>query len=754
MNSIFLPQLQRFLYSHYLLGGLRQAAGILLPVIVLGGGFQLYSMGIIASMGALCVAVIDQPGGPKRYRTNEMLGGIALGTITVALTTFAAGSLWGTWILVPILCFFFSMLNVYGPRGGLIGFACLLLMTLSLREPTSDDTVLLHTLFSFTGGLFYFAFSLLFRRLLWLGEERRTLSMALHATAKYMLARSKFYDVHSDLDATYRDLIKAQSSMAELQQAARDMVLRELPKELKSRGDQDRTTLLFLYTNMVALLDTLVATHTDYHTLRRKLGESDFMEFAHDALQKQSAEVVRIALNVSRRKKTVQRISVKAEIRAMEYELERYKQKGMQQQDPELYGLLLQVLRRLRVAKQTIDHMAANTKRAGTDIPLDQYLEKSLSRFLSREEIQIGLLRSNLRLSSSSFRYAIRVTVAAMLALAIPALAAYFTDASEPINSLANQSNWIILTILVILKPGFAQTKQRNTWRLGGTALGCLLTFILFSVTENKEFYFIALLVAYVMGKSLVQLHYLLSAAFLTISALISFQFLYASSTFVISERFIDTLIGCAIALLCSYVLPKWEASSMSSFAREAQQANMHYLTTGLQYAELNRHYQQAVQLHAANPDSEPVDAAMGSQLAEAETQWQLAKRQVYISFDNFASGFYRMMDEPANRQRDVALFNNLLIQNHVLASQISASIPLLATIESIPPGIQQAITAIQGILHDQPVENTTPTLETEGELAMLAYPLRQMIKASQLIQQDMKGLDHASTAQPLLTAS
>src|SRR5690554_4568828 len=161
-----IPQLQRFIYSHYLLGGLRQSIGVLLPVALLGGFFKLYGIGVIASMGALCVAIVDQPGGPRRYRSNEMLGAAALGTFTAFITGLSSSTPLLIWILVPLLSFFYSMLNVFGKRGGLIGFACLLLMALTLRFPMSPNEVLFHTLFSGGGALFYFAFSTLFRQVL------------------------------------------------------------------------------------------------------------------------------------------------------------------------------------------------------------------------------------------------------------------------------------------------------------------------------------------------------------------------------------------------------------------------------------------------------------------------------------------------------------------------------------------------------------------------------------------------------------
>jgi len=98
-------------------------------------------------------------------------------------------------------------------------------------------------------------------------------------------------------------------------------------------------------------------------------------------------------------------------------------------------------------------------------------------------------------------------------------------------------------------------------------------------------------------------------------------------------------------------------------------------------------------------------------------------------------------MDEPVRRQRHVPELNNLLIQHHALASQISAVVPILAQLDHVPDGIRQALDATQAYLEDRDMAAPT-TLETEGELATLAYPLRQMVKAAGLIRHEMRGLE------------
>ena len=738
-----IPQLQRFVYSHYFYGGLRQAMGVLLPALVLAGAMQMYSIGMIAAIGAGCVAILDQPGGPRRYGVNGMLAAILLGSATALLTGLASAHGLLIWLLVPALCFVFSMLTVFGKQGGLLGFACLLIMTLTMRVPLSPHEVLQHTLYSFGGGAFYFLFSFATHRIFWHREEQHALSAALFATADYMAARSAFYDVNTELEANYRRLIHAQSSMTEKHQAARDTVLRELPRG-HGRNDRLRIASLNVFIDMVALLDTLVATHTDYATLRRRLPDGDVMIFARDALRKLAGNVEHIALCVARGKAASERNSVKAELRAIEYELVGYRGDGMAENEPEIYALLVQILRRLRNAARLVERMAQHTGRqAGSEL-VDMRLDKSLDRFLSRQTWRLGMFTSNLRLDSSHCRYALRVAMAALLALTVSAALARTGLLNRMVPGLSAHSYWIVLTILVVMKPGFALTRQRNGWRLTGTLIGCGLALALFKSTQSSNVYFAVLVVACVLGYSLILVNFMLAAIFNTVFVLLVFHFLTPDGGSVIGERLIDTVLGCGIALLCSYVLPWWEHNYMGSLARALKNANQEFLRAGLVFAELSRARLRSLSAAngAAAADSSGGAQAMPSDevVKEAELRWRLARKNMHIAFSNFAAAFYRMMDEPIKRQRNVPELNNLLIQNHVLALQITSAIPLLCSLEHVPPGIQSSLDAIQAHLDDQDAE-APASLETDGELAALAYPLKQMLKASQLVRQEMRSI-------------
>ena len=93
-------------------------------------------------------------------------------------------------------------------------------------------------------------------------------------------------------------------------------------------------------------------------------------------------------------------------------------------------------------------------------------------------------------------------------------------------------------------------------------------------------------------------------------------------------------------------------------------------------------------------------DAARDGQapaIADADLAWRLARKNVHIAFSNFAEAFYRMMSEPKSHQVNVPELNNLLIQNHVLASQITAAIPTLAALPQTPARCARRWTAWPG---------------------------------------------------------
>ncbi|MCH5682915.1 FUSC family protein [Niabella sp. W65] len=105
-------------------------------------------------------------------------------------------------------------------------------------------------------------------------------------------------------------------------------------------------------------------------------------------------------------------------------------------------------------------------------------LSGNYEHFVTKTDLDIEILKENFSLKSNSFRHAIRVTLACILGYGVA-------------NLLELQySYWVLLTIIVILKPTYSVTRQRNYQRLIGTFVGAVggLALLYLIPTQNGKF--------------------------------------------------------------------------------------------------------------------------------------------------------------------------------------------------------------------------------------------------------------------------
>src|SRR5258705_4504043 len=95
-------------------------------------------------------------------------------------------------------------------------------------------------------------------------------------------------------------------------------------------------------------------------------------------------------------------------------------------------------------------------------------------KFIDHEAIEPGVFFDNLNLDSNIFRHSLRVSVAVLLGYLIS------------LSLHTGHSYWILLTIIVILKPAYSLTKSRNKDRLIGTLCGIFIgVLIIFFIRNN-----------------------------------------------------------------------------------------------------------------------------------------------------------------------------------------------------------------------------------------------------------------------------
>lgn len=729
-------QIKKFLYSQYFYGGLRIAFGISLPAVLMLALFHDRALGFTIATGALGVCAVDKPG-PLKHKHNDMLLCSLLGFFAAFATGIATGASLPLWVTIAPLSFALSMLVVYGDKWLQISFATLFMMIATLGNHFTVLEALMNAAWLLLGGLWYTYWSTLVNR--WQAEriEQQSIAESMFATAEYLRARADFYKLNNDLDECHRQLVLKQIAAIDKHDVARGIVLRNLPVLRAGHLDVRRTMLFNLFINIVDLHETVVAAHVDYTLMRTVFADSDVLIFFHDFLRKCARDLENIGLAVSQNSASQQLVTLKTELRALEFEIDVKRKKAFPAQEPEAYAMLIAAFRRVWSVSRLLNKMHSNTRSDNPQPTTELQLDKALQHFLQRQHVPLRQIFSNLKIASPSFRHALRVSIAVALGLWIGTLL--------PLTN----AYWICLTIVIIMKPGFSLTKQRNTQRLIGTVIGCAASVALILLVKSPVTLLLVMFTCMVMSYSLVLFNYTASVVFTSSYVLLLYHLLAPEGMRLIGERALDTAIGGAIALGISHLFPYWEYRVMKPLVKEMI-ASM-------------RQYFDAICMGAGKTAT--TNALPASPAISNDFRCRLARKNTQIAFANLGNAFARMMLEPKAQQKFVAEINDLLIQSHTLASQMAAAAPLLAADGTADnPALAHALSAIRenlmqaeagaqvesdfaqikkelthrldAMVIEAEQANTEPN-EIVQELKLLALQCKQMVTVSQLICKD-----------------
>lgn len=138
---------------------------------------------------------------------------------------------------------------------------------------------------------------------------------------------------------------------------------------------------------------------------------------------------------------------------------------------------------------------------------------------------------------------------------------------------------------------------------------------------------------------------------------LILFSFLGENTMVVAQERIVSTFIGSGLAFISSYVIfPSWEGEQIQKYMRGLLIANYQYFSKILETL-INRNL--------------------------TETDYKLARKQVYVATANMASAFQRMITEPKRKQKNSKGLHKFVVFNHLFTSHTANLISSVRSLES-----------------------------------------------------------------------
>lgn len=670
---------KQFSTSYYVRDGIRITLAIMLPIIVFSMMGETRA-GVTTALGVLCVSLSDSPG-PLHHRINGMLMTAFLVFAMALITGFSVHLHWLIALELLAFSFFFSMIGIYGARATSVGIAALLIMILHIDDHYTPRIILLNAMYILSGGIWYFFLSLALNRIRPYKLAQQAIGDAILSTAKYMHLKARMYDKHTDYDENYRHLIDRQITLHAKQNLVREILFktRSIVKESTHKG----RTLLAIFKDTVDLFEQIMSAHVSYQFIHEVIDDELLSTFEKTiATVANELEFIGIAMQSGNR--SVPDPRTESAISELEVYFDNYRNRFLNAENAVALSSLDQVIENIKFIHSRILIMHRYTAydpefKAKVDPDVDR------NKFISSTEINIDSFISNLNLQSNIFRYSVRVS----LTLFIGYLSLKFLP--------FDHNYWILLTILVILKPAYSLTKKRNIERLSGTVIGIFVGALILYGISNEKILLAIMIISMIGAYSLMRIKYLPFVVLMTIYLLISFYLLKTNDfNRLIMERILDTIIGSVLAFLATFLIPpKWEREQIGSLINSSVEANALYFN------------------YVAS-------AFTGLQLNVI--QYKLLRKEAYVALANLSDAFQRMLSEPENKQLKGAEIYNLVVNNHLLLSHTSS---LASYFPSVKHPIQLAT-------YSAIIENTLRVLQTKEDGKNTNFVMNEAIKSVQ----------------------
>jgi uncharacterized membrane protein YccC len=175
----------------------------------LDSNFNYKTVGLAISLGALCVSLTDAPGPSITKEWNAVSVSFFIFLVSL-LTSVAKTSVISMGLEIALVCFLFSMLNVYGNRATAVGNAVILIMILTMDDPTIAGNAFFHSSLILLGGIWLHGTESSFQCIYALPAAQRTLGDSIREIANYLRIKADFYNQATDLREDYDKMVKHQ----------------------------------------------------------------------------------------------------------------------------------------------------------------------------------------------------------------------------------------------------------------------------------------------------------------------------------------------------------------------------------------------------------------------------------------------------------------------------------------------------------------------------------------------------------------
>lgn len=626
LNTILL-----FLRGSNFSRGLRLTFAVVTPLAILSVlGYGSYAPAIL--VGAFLNAPGDVPGSLKR-KVNAILISIILTMVVTAIILFLKPFYPLVVLAIAVLSFLISLLSVYGFRASMVSFSGLLAMVLAFAiEKNTATEIFTHIGLMGLGGLWYLLVSFTFQKLAPRKDNNQLLSDSLLLIGKYLKLRAKLLTKIDARDALMQDTFALQTQINEKQETLRETLLSERKRSGRSHYDEKQ---LLIFISSVNIFELIEAKHLDYHEIDRLFSDkTEYLKASKNlnkVLGNHLIELSELLMNHRKLPKKDHLLQALADANSAitayveDVQLPKAREGALVLKN--LYDYQELLLEEIRAIRRVLANVHESSK-----VSLKR---QDASQFLTLQEYHASVFFQNFSFNSKLFRHSLRFAVAMVFAFLLG-------------NQFDIQNTyWILLSIVVIMRPNFGLTKERSKDRIIGTLIGASIALSIVLLTQNVIVYGILAVITLTFAFALIQQNYKSAAAFVTIHIVFVYSFIHPNAFEVIQYRVIDTVIGAAIAMLANYLLwPSWEVYNLKAVLTDALKKNQVYLlATKELYHDKTKN----------------------------EIAYKIARKEVFLAISNLNAAFQRLTQDPKSKQKEFQLIYNLVTLNQTMVSAIAS---------------------------------------------------------------------------------
>jgi uncharacterized membrane protein YccC len=642
-----LKQLELFLKSSSFNRGIRLGVGITAPFAL------MYFLGYFEYAPAVAVGTFlnvpgDIPGSFKR-KVNAILVSIGLTMVVTAIILFSKPFLPLLLGALTIITFVVSLISVYGFRASLVSFSGLLAMVIAfaIQKETAHE-ILVQVALMGVGGFWYLLVSFIFEILTPKKDQNQLLSDTLLRIGGYLKLRAKLLTKKTKRDDLLKQTFVLQHQINEKHETLREALLTQRKRSGRTHYEEKQ---LLIFISSINIFELIEAKHLDYKTIDGIFGKrKEFLKASKKLSKIMGNHLIRLSELLIQKDKIPNKDILLDALSKANASITNYIDSVTLPEAREgalvlknLYDYQEQLLQEIRAIRRVM----ANVKEA-SKLSLKR---QDSSQFLTLQEYRLNILVQNFSLDSTMFRHSLRLAIAIVFAY----LLGFLFDIQN--------TYWILLTIIVIMRPSYGLTKERSKDRIIGTLIGASVAVGIVLLTQNVVVYAVLALVSLVLAFSLIQQNYKSAAALITISIIFVYSFINPDAFEVIQYRVIDTIIGSVIAVVATYVLlPTWEADNLKQVLLKA--------------LEMNKKYLLATQ-------------ALYQDTSKYKLSYNVARKEAFLAISNLNAAFQRLTQDPKSKQKEFQLIYEIVTLNQTMISAIASIGNFIVSHKTTPVSIE-----------------------------------------------------------------